>query len=188
MRIAPRTLLCASTWQAAVGGIAADADASFNELRQLTTVAGDRVSLAIGMAGYVMALSWLDRYREHDAFSWHMRAGTWLTNRSISAAQTSWHKARQIADRLPDDDPDRMTMRIAPRTLLCGSAWRVGGSGADPGFDELRGLCETAGDKRSLAIGIAGAVVMQFTKTERRAAPVSLPNSWNFSNRSTTRR
>ena len=107
----------------------------------------------------------------HDAFSWHMRAGTWLTNRSISAAQTSWHKARQIADRLPDDDPDRMTMRIAPRTLLCGSAWRVGGSGADPGFDELRELCETAGDKRSLAIGIAGAVVMQFTKTERRAAP-----------------
>ena len=54
-------------------------------------------------------------------------------------------------------------MRIAPRTLLCGSAWRVGGSGADPGFDELRELCTAAGDRRSLAIGMAGLVVTQYT-------------------------
>ena len=82
------------------------------------------------------------------AFGWHMRAGTWSTNRDIAAAQTSWQRARQVADRLPDDDPDRAAMRIAPRTLLCGSAWRVGGSGADTGFDELRDLCTAAGDQR----------------------------------------
>ncbi|MFZ0834521.1 MAG: AAA family ATPase, partial [Mycobacterium sp.] len=106
----------------------------------------------------------------HAAFAWHMRAGTWSTNRSITAAHTSWRKAVEVADRLAFDDPDRLTMRIAPRTLLCGSAWRAGGSGADLRFDELRELCEAAGDKRSLAVGMAGAVVVDFTKAQRRAA------------------
>ena len=45
-----------------------------------------------------------------------------------------------------------------PRTLLCASAFRVGGSGAETGFDELRELCDDAGDKRSLAIGMTGLV------------------------------
>ena len=45
----------------------------------------------------------------HGAFAWHMRAGAWLTNRDIDAAQTSWQRARQVADRLPDDDPDPRT-------------------------------------------------------------------------------
>jgi adenylate cyclase len=62
----------------------------------------------------------------HAAFGWHMRAGTWLTFRNIAAAQASWRRARQVADRLPDDDPDRLSMRIAPRTLLCGTAFRLG--------------------------------------------------------------
>jgi adenylate cyclase len=61
-------------------------------------------------------------------------------------------------------------MRIAPRTLLSGSAWRVGGSGADTGFDELRELCTAAGDKRSLAIGMTGHVVAQFMNAQRREA------------------
>jgi adenylate cyclase len=104
----------------------------------------------------------------HAAFDWHMRAGTWFTNRDIAAAHTSWRRARQVADRLPDDDPDRMAMRIAPRTLLCASAWRVGGSGADTGFDELRELCMAAGDRRSLAIGMAGLVTEHFLKAHRR--------------------
>ena len=104
------------------------------------------------------------------AFGWHMRAGTWSTNRDIAAAQTSWRRARQVADRLPDDDPDRAAMRIAPRTLLSGSAWRVGGSGADTGFDELRELCTAAGDKRSLAIGMTGQVMAQFANAHRREA------------------
>jgi adenylate cyclase len=59
------------------------------------------------------------------AFGWHMRAGTWSTNRDIAAAHVSWRRARRVADRLPDDDPDRTAMRIAPRTLLCASAWWV---------------------------------------------------------------
>ncbi|MDT5348102.1 MAG: hypothetical protein QOH91_1389 [Mycobacterium sp.] len=105
-----------------------------------------------------------------EAFGWHMRAGTWSTNRDIAAAQTSWRRARQVADRLPDDDPDRASMRIAPRTLLSGSAWRVGGSGADTRFDELRDLCTAAGDQVSLAIGMTGYVVAQFMNAHRRAA------------------
>jgi adenylate cyclase len=104
------------------------------------------------------------------AFGWHMRAGTWSTNRDIAAAQVSWRRAREVADRLPDDDPDRAAMRIAPRTLLSGSAWRVGGSGADTGFDELRELCTAAGDKVSLAIGMTGQVVAQFLNAHRREA------------------
>jgi adenylate cyclase len=104
------------------------------------------------------------------AFAWHMRAGTWSTNRDIAAAHTSWRRARQVADRLHEDDPDRMTMRIAPRTLLCASAWRVGGSGADTGFDELRDLCTAAGDQRSLVTGMTGLVTEHFLKAQRREA------------------
>ncbi len=106
----------------------------------------------------------------HAAYGWQMRAAAWSTHRDIAAAHLSWRRARQVADRLPDDDPDRTAMRIAPRTLLCGSAWRVGGSGADPGFDELRELCTAAGDRRSLAIGMAGKVVTQYTIAHYRQA------------------
>jgi class 3 adenylate cyclase len=93
------------------------------------------------------------------AYDWHMRAGTWLTNRDIAAARLSWQRARDIVDRLPTGDRDRTSMQIAPRTLLCLSAWRAGGSVADTGFDELRELCNRAGDQRSLAIGMAGLVM-----------------------------
>jgi adenylate cyclase len=106
----------------------------------------------------------------HAAYGWHMRAATWATNRDIAAARLSWRRARQVADRLPDDDPDRPPMRIAPRTLLSASAWRVGGSGADTGFDQLRELCTAAGDQRSLAIGMAGLVTEHFLKAHRREA------------------
>jgi adenylate cyclase len=104
------------------------------------------------------------------AYTWHMHAGTWSTNRDIAAAQTSWRRARQVADALPVDDPDRTAMRIAPCTLLCGSAWRVGGSGADTGFEELRDLCTAAGDQVSLAVGMTGQVMAQFTNAHRREA------------------
>ena len=62
------------------------------------------------------------------AFGWYMRAGTWLTHRNLAAARASWRQARDVADRLPDDDADSAAMRIAPRTLLCASAWLAGGS------------------------------------------------------------
>jgi adenylate cyclase len=91
-----------------------------------------------------------------DAYDWHMRAATWYGARDIPAARKSWQQALRVADRLPADDPDRLDKRIAPRALLCGSAFQVGGTPADTGFDELRELTTAAGDKRSLAIGMAG--------------------------------
>jgi len=97
------------------------------------------------------------------AYTWHMRAATWAADRDIVAAHTSWRSAREVADSLPEDVPERMAMRIAPRTLLCASAFRVGGSGAETGFDELRTLCDEAGDKRSLAIAMTGLIAQQFT-------------------------
>ena len=56
------------------------------------------------------------------AYGWHMRAGAWSTNRDIDAARLSWERARRIADALPADDPDQLSMRIAPRTMLCATA------------------------------------------------------------------
>jgi adenylate cyclase len=97
----------------------------------------------------------------HGAFEWHMRAGTWSTHRNITAAQTSWRRARQVADRLPADDPARISMRIAPRTLLCGTAMRLASTRAVTGFEELRELCTAAGDEGSLAVGMAGLVLAQ---------------------------
>nr|WP_068181786.1 adenylate/guanylate cyclase domain-containing protein [Mycobacterium sp. UM_CSW] len=106
----------------------------------------------------------------HAAFDWHMRAGTWSAFRDMGAAQTSWRRARQVADQLPLDDRDRLTMRIAPRTLLCATAYRIGGSGADTGFEELRELSEAAADRRSLAIGMAGLLTWRVMKAQRREA------------------
>jgi adenylate cyclase len=93
------------------------------------------------------------------AYGWHMRAGAWFTNRDIGAARLSWQRAQRLADRLPVDDPDRVSMRIAPRTLLWGTAYRIGGAVADTGFDELRVLCGAAGDQISLAMGMSGLLV-----------------------------
>ena len=95
----------------------------------------------------------------HAAYGWHMRAATWATNRDIAAARLSWERAEKIADALPADDPHRAAMRIAPRTMLCGIAWRVHVNVAGDRFDELRELCTAAGDKAALAIGMAGLVV-----------------------------
>jgi adenylate cyclase len=95
-----------------------------------------------------------------EAFSWHMRAGSWSTYRDIGAARVSWQRAREVADRLPAADPDRMSMQIAPLTLLCGSAWHIGGSVADAGFEELRKLTTAVHDRLSLAIGMAGLVAL----------------------------
>jgi adenylate cyclase len=104
----------------------------------------------------------------HAAYGWHMRAATWATNRDIGAARVSWQRARQVADRLPVDDPDRISMQIAPRTLLCGTAWRVSSSVADTGFNELQDLAAAAGDKVSLAIGMAGLLTTQALNREHR--------------------
>jgi hypothetical protein len=95
----------------------------------------------------------------HAAYGWQVRAATWATNRDIAAAWRSWERARTIADALPADDPDRTSMRIAPRTMLCGIAWRVNEHATGARFEELRELCAAAGDKPSLAIAMAGQVM-----------------------------
>jgi class 3 adenylate cyclase len=91
-----------------------------------------------------------------EAFGWYMRGGSWFVNRDIGAARANWQRARRIADRMPADEPDRTTMRIAPRSLLCGSAWRAGGSVADVGFEELRRLCADSGSRIPLVMAMAG--------------------------------
>ncbi|MEB4209241.1 AAA family ATPase [Mycobacterium sp. 94-17] len=94
-----------------------------------------------------------------DAYGWHMRAATWARYRDIVAARLGWESATRIADALPVDDPDRAAMCIAPRTMLCGIAWRVHVNNIGDRFDELRKLCSAAGDKASLAIAMAGLVM-----------------------------
>lgn len=93
----------------------------------------------------------------HAAYTWHMRAGAWSTNRDISAARLSWERGCQLADSFASD-PDGLTMRIAPRTLLCGHAYRGGYADVSRRFEELRELCTAAGDKASLAVAMSGVV------------------------------
>ena len=107
------------------------------------------------------------------AYMWHMRAATWATNRDVPAARMSCERAAKIADALPADDPDRLAMRIAPRTMLCGFAWRVHMNIAGAHFDELRELCTAAGDKASLAIAMAGLVMDHIYKGRLREASES---------------
>jgi class 3 adenylate cyclase len=118
-------------------------------LEQRNATTADEIAVVI--AGHLEAAGDI-----RDAFGWHMRAGNWFTNRDIGAARKSWRRAKDLADELSAEDPDRRWMRIAPRALLCGSTWRAGGSIADTGFDELRALCTRPEDQVALAMGMAG--------------------------------
>ena len=60
LQIAPRNLLCGTLWRTG-GNIA---DTGFDELQDLCTAADDKVSLAIGMTGFIMALTFHNRFRE----------------------------------------------------------------------------------------------------------------------------
>ena len=108
----------------------------------------------------------------HAAYGWHMRAGAWSTNRDLDAARLSWERAQRIADALPAEDPDQLSMRIAPRTMLCATdfyARAVQESRAR--FAELRELCSAAGDKASLAIGMTGlATELVYTGRSREGS------------------
>ncbi|WP_434086322.1 ATP-binding protein [Mycobacterium lentiflavum] len=112
------------------------------------------------------------------AFGWHMRAATWATNRDIAAARLSWERARKISDALPAEDPHRTVMRIAPRTMLCGIAWRVHAHAAGDRFDELRELCDAADDKASLAIAMAGLVMDHAHQARMREASQLASEAW----------
>jgi class 3 adenylate cyclase len=107
----------------------------------------------------------------HAAYGWHMRAGAWSTNRDIAAARVSWERARRIADALPDD-PGQLPMRIAPRTMLCATDWQGRAVHESRGrFAELRELCDLAGDKVSLAIGMSGlATELLYAKRPREGS------------------
>jgi hypothetical protein len=106
----------------------------------------------------------------HAAYGWHMRAGGWAATRDITAAWASWKRARQVADALAAEDADRTAMRIAARAWLCGNAFRVHADISDGLFEELRELCAAAGDKASLAIGMAGLMMEHMMHGREREA------------------
>ena len=54
--------------------------------------------------------------------------------------------------------------------MLCGTAWRVHMTVADARIDELRELCDAAGDKASLAIATAGLVIEHTYRARIRVA------------------
>jgi class 3 adenylate cyclase len=116
----------------------------------------------------------------HAAYGWHMRAATWATNRDINAARLSWERARTIADALPAEDPNRTAISIAPRTMLCGTAWRVDDHTAIDRFDELRQLCAAAGDKASLAIAMAGLVMDHAFQAQVHEASQLASEAWTL--------
>jgi class 3 adenylate cyclase len=106
----------------------------------------------------------------HAGYGWHMRAATWATNRDIAAACLSWERAQTIADALPPEDPHRSAMRITPRTMLCGVAFRVQINVVGARFDELRQLCTATEDEASLAIAMAGLVMDHVYRDRLREA------------------
>jgi hypothetical protein len=116
----------------------------------------------------------------HAAYGWHMRAATWATNRDITAARLSWERSQSLADALPADEANRLAMRIAPRTMLCGTGFRVHVDVAGARFEELRQLCAAAGDKRSLAIAMSGLVADHAYQGRLREASRLASEFWNL--------
>ena len=125
--------------------------------RRLATAIQERAPEAVEENAALIAEHLQAAGELHAAYGWHMRAATWSTNRDIAAARLSWERARKIADQLPDDDPDQLSMRIAPRTMLCATDFQARAIQESRGrFAELRELCSAAGDKVSLAIAMTG--------------------------------
>ncbi len=114
----------------------------------------------------------------HAAYGWHMRAGAWSTNRDIGAARLSWERAEKIADAIPPEDPNRAPMRIAPRTMLCGTAYRGHLTAVDARFEELRELCAAARDRVSLAIAMAGLAIDHAYQDRIREASQLALEAW----------
>jgi hypothetical protein len=61
-------------------------------------------------------------------------------------------------------------MRIAPRTTLCATDWRVHADDSGVRFQELRELCALAGDKTSLALAMMGPMAVHSQRGEPQAA------------------
>ena len=119
------------------------------------------------------------------AYGWHMRAGAWSTNRDIAAARLSWERARRIADALPADDPDQLSMRIAPAPCCAPPTGQARAVQESRGrFAELRELCSAAGDKVSLAIAMTGLATELVYAGRSREGRGWHPNRWRCSSRS----
>jgi len=71
-------------------------------------------------------------------------------------------------------------MRIAPRTMLWGIAFRLHERVAGDRFDELRELCTAAGDKASLAIAMAGLVMDHLYQGRMREASQLASETWEL--------
>lgn len=110
------------------------------------------------------------------AYGWHMRAAVWSSVRDIDAARVSWQRAIDVADRLSGDTGGQLEMRIAPRTMLCATDFQSGTASKAYGrFEELRVLCEAAGDKVSLAIGMTGlATELVYSGRSREGAQLAV--------------
>jgi hypothetical protein len=109
-----------------------------------------------------------------------MRAAAWSTIRDIRAARLSWERAVKIADALGGDDPNREAMRIAPRTMLCGTAARIHENVAGTRFEELRELCAVTGDNASLAIAMAGMSLDHAFQGRLREASQLASEAWTL--------
>jgi adenylate cyclase len=108
------------------------------------------------------------------AFSWHMRAGTWLTFRDIHAGRLSWQRAGQVADRMAAEEPGRDAMRLGPRALLCATAFRTGSAFDDATFEETCRLANGLDDEASLAMAMSGqAIALMFGGRYRECSRVA---------------
>ena len=104
------------------------------------------------------------------AYGFFMRAGSWAINRDVVAARLSWERARSVADSFASDESDLLPLRIAPRTMLCATAWRGTPEYENARFEEFRELCDAAGDRSSLAIGMTGLVADRMQHGRMREA------------------
>ena len=98
-------------------------------------------------------------HRPVRAWRWREAHNLCEEHRDIATARLSWQRAQKIADSLPAEDTNRIAMGIVPRTMLCGTAYRVHPNDAGARFDELRQLCAVTGDKAPLAVAMAGLVM-----------------------------
>ncbi|WP_179468823.1 adenylate/guanylate cyclase domain-containing protein [Mycolicibacterium vinylchloridicum] len=145
--------------------------AARSDLHRRVAAMMQQTSAAATSEGAAMIATQLESAGElSDAYEWFMRAATGYGQRDIRAARASWKQAVRVADQIPGDDAKCLAMRISPRALLCGSAFRVGGVPETTGFEELRDITAAAGDKKSLAVGMAGHLnTLTFNSRHREA-------------------
>lgn len=143
--------------------------------RRLATAIAEREPTSVDENAALIAEHLETAGELYAAYGWHMRAGAWSTNRDLVAARHSWRRALRMADALPADHPEQLSMRIAPRTMLCATDLQAREVQDSQGrFAELRELCRAAEDTVSLAIGMSGpATELLYGGRVREAAQLS---------------